>query len=331
MRALMISLDRNILNPESAVAERMRAYAAKGGIDILIPCSEKKSVVLCENVEVFGTGGTKWQQFLRLISIGRKLVKEREYDRVSAQEPFLTGLAALLIRKKNMNLEIQVHGDFFASPYFRSMNIKNRMYYWLGRFIVVPRADRVRVVGERTKKSVMELGVAQEKIIVRPVPIDVAAIKAHVLEKDVKKEFPGFRKYFLYVGRFEPEKNLPWLLEAFAAYVNETKNNDVLILVGNGSQENVLKAGAKNLQIENNINFVDWVKSPFDYIKSADCVVSVSQAEGYGLVPMEAAAAGTKLIMTDVGVANYELKSSEKVIIVPVNDRRAFIQAMQKI
>lgn len=330
MRGLMISLDRNILDPESAVAERMRTYAVKGGIDILIPSPEKKLVVLSEQVRAYGTGGAKWQQFLRLITIGRTLVKANQYDRVSAQEPFLTGLAAWLIKKPNMNLEIQVHGDFFASPYFRSMSLKNHLYYWLGR-LVVPCADTVRVVGERTKKSVMDLGVAEEKIIMRAVPIDKTAIAAHVPEKDVKKEFPGYRKYFLYVGRFESEKNLPWLLETFAAYMGETKYNDVLVLVGSGSQKNSLTELANTLLIQANTKFVDWVKSPLDYIKTTDCVLSVSKAEGYGLVPMEAAAAGTKLIMTDVGVAGYELPASEKVIIIPINDRAVFIQSLKNV
>lgn len=326
----MISLDRNILNPESAVADRMRRYAEKGGIDIIIPSPEKKSVVLCENVEVFGTGGAKWQQFLRLIKIGRELVAKNQYDRVSAQEPFLTGLVALLIRKKQMSLEIQVHGDFFASRYFRKSSVKNWLYYWLGK-IVVPRADKVRVVGERTKQSVMALGVPEEKIIVRAVPIDAAQIVAVVPEKNSKKEFTGFRKYFLYVGRLEPEKNLPWLLETFAEYLKETNNHDVLIVVGSGSQRNALGKLVNELVIQEQVKFIDWVKSPIDYIKTVDCVLCASQAEGYGLVPMESAVAGTPVIMTDVGVANYELKPSEKVIIVPVNDRGAFIQALKKI
>lgn len=330
MRELMISLDRNILDPESAVAERMRTYAEKDGIDILIPASEKKLVELGKNVRVFGTGGAKWQQLFRLLKIGRKLVVENQYDRVSAQEPFLTGLVAYLIRKKPMILEIQVHGDFFASPYFRSISIKNRLYYWLGRWMVV-QADIVRVVGERTKKSVMDLGVSEKKIMVRAISIDTAAIKACVPEIDVKKEFPGFRKYFLYVGRFEAEKNLPWLLETFAIYLSETKNNDVLVLVGSGSQKSGLVELINTLSIQANSTFVDWVKSPWDYFKTADCVLLASKAEGYGLVPMEAAAAGTNVIMTDVGVAGYELRASEKVMIVPVNNRAAFIQSLKKI
>ncbi len=330
MRALMISLDRNILDPGSAVAERMRAYGKKGGIDILIPSLEEKKITLTENVRAYGTGGNKIQQFLRLIKIGRNLVAENVYDRVSAQEPFLTGLAGLLIRKRPMLLEVQVHGDFFTSRYYRQGSLKNKLYYWLGRLVVVPQADKIRVVGERTKKGVLALGVLAEKISLRPVPIDLAAIKAHVPILNVKKEFFGFRKYFVYAGRLESEKNLVWLIKTFAKYLEETKNNDLLVLVGQGSQKADLVKLMTDLGVKKNVRFVDWVKSPLDYLKTADCVLVASLVEGYGLVPMEAAAAGTKVIMTDVGVAGYELPASDRVIIVAINDEMAFIQALKK-
>jgi glycosyltransferase involved in cell wall biosynthesis len=71
-----------------------------------------------------------------------------------------------------------------------------------------------------------------------------------------------------------------------------------------------------------------WTDDPFSYVKTADCVLFPSLSEGYGMVAMEAHAAGTPIIMTDVGVANYELPAGPKVIITPLDDRDKFIQAI---
>ena len=52
--------------------------------------------------------------------------------------------------------------------------------------------------------------------------------------------------------------------------------------------------------------------------------------QGYGMVPMEANMAGKKVIMSDVGVANYELKPSENVIILPIDYKERFINEIKK-
>ena len=331
MRTLMISLDRNILKSTSAVAERMRTYGKTQTLDIIIPSPQKSQLTLAENVQAYGTGGAKWQQFFRLIILGKNLCAQNHYDKISAQEPFLTGLIGLWLRRTPTQLEVQVHGDFFTSYYYRQSSFKNWLYYWLGRLIVVPHADKVRVVGERTKQSVLALGVSINKIITRPVPVDDGAIRAYTPVKNIKNDFPGFAKYFVYVGRLEPEKNVPWLIKTFAQYLRESPGNAVLVIVGEGSQKPIIQEIVTRSECTKNVNFVGWLDNPLDYIKTTDCVLAASLAEGYGLVPMEAAAAGTKIIMTDAGVAGYELKASDRVRIVPVDDQPAFITALKEI
>lgn len=322
----MISLDQKILDSHSAVAERMRRF---NNTDIIIPSAKNLELVLSENVKAYGTGGNKISQFFKVIKLGKKLQAQNSFDVITAQDPFLTALAALLIRKKEL-VEIQVHGDFFSNFYFVTSSPKNWCYYWLARLLTLPSANRFRVVGERVKQSLRALGIKLEKIEVRPVIFDAQKCETYVPQKDVKKEFPGFRKYFLYVGRLEKEKNVAWLIKVFDQYLQQSNNNDVLLIVGDGSKKESLKHLTNNLKRNKEIKFIGWSNEPLEYIKVVDCVLVPSMAEGYGLVPMEAAAAGTRIIMTDVGVAGYELPASEQVIIVPVNDRVAFIQSLKK-
>lgn len=323
----MISLDQKILDPHSKVAERMRAFSA---VDIVIPSGNSLELNLSETVTAQGTGGNKISQFFGLIRLGKKLQNQNSYDLITTQDPFLTALSGLFIRGKE-KLEIQVHGDFFSAKYFRNTSLKNFVYYWLARLVTLPRADKIRVVGERVKQSVLYLGIAEEKIEVRSVAFDPQAVRNYQPQKDAKKEYNGFGKYFAYVGRLEVEKNVAWLIRTFDRYLRETDYSDVFLIIGDGSQKKYLEKLVKKLGREKNILFVGWLTQPFDYLKTVDCVLVPSLAEGYGLTAMETAATNTKLIMTDVGVANYELLPSEKVIIVPVNDQVAFISALKKV
>ncbi len=330
MRTLMISLDTKMLDANSAVAERMRGLGEQGQVDIIVPSFNFQEISLSENVKVYGIGGNKIQQFFKVIALGKKLRSNQAYDRITAQDPFLTAVSALLIHKKEA-VEIQVHGDFFSSSYFRTMSFKNRLYYWLARLVTLPRAQKIRVVGERVKQSLLKLGYDSNTIEVRPVALDLDYVKKYEPKKDIKKEFPGFRKYFVFVGRLEEEKNVAWLVRVFDQYLRGESSNDVLVIVGSGLQKTVLQKLVKDCGQENHIVFVDWTTQPLDYIKTSDCVLLASKAEGYGLVAMETSATSTALIMTDVGVAHYELQPSEKVQIVPVNNAGDFISALKKV
>lgn len=325
MRTLMISLDQNLLKSGSKVAERLGVLK---DTDIIVPAFENKEIILSESVKVFGTGGNKLAQFFKTIGLGKKLKKTSEYGLITAQDPFMTALAAIFIRQTEM-LEIQVHGDFFSNLNFIAGSPKNWCYYWLARLITLPKANKIRVVGKRVKKSLLDLGYKTEQIEVRSVFLDKDRIKKYQPQKSAKALWPNFRKYFAYVGRLEKEKNVAWLIKTFQKYLLVSKNHDVLLIVGDGSQKNTLQTLVKTLDLEKNIIFTGWVNEPLDYVKTVDAVLVASQAEGYGLSAMEAAAAGTKLIMTDVGVANYELLASDKVTIVPVNNPKEFIKNLK--
>ena len=135
----------------------------------------------------------------------------------------------------------------------------------------------------------------------------------------------------MFVGRLEKVKNIRWLIETFAEAIKRSSNNISLLIMGEGSQRQDLEEFVKNKHLEENIKFGGWVKLLFTYYKDTACVLFPSFSEGYGLVPLEAADYGAKLIMSDVGVANYELKPSERVKIIPLSARQAWVEAILNI
>lgn len=320
----MISLDKNILNINSGVAKRMIEYGKKEKLFIIIPNKKKITMGLSSTAHVQFTGGNKLQQFWRLKKLGEKLIRENSIDEITAQDPFFTGLVGFLLKKKfGIKLEVQMHGDFFGDYYK-----KQWFRLFLARF-VIRHADGIRVVGSRVKQSLLNLGILENKIILRSVVVDKELIKNYQPKINLHRKYPEQEKIFLVLGRLDSVKNIPWLVEIFAE-VAEQKNY-LLLIVGSGREESKIKRRITKLKLEKNVKLENWINEPFDYIKTADCILFPSLSEGYGLVPLEASILGTPVIMNDVGVANYELKPGEKVKIIPIANRGAWKKTILEI
>ncbi len=321
----MISLDKKILDPNSAVAQRMIEYGKENELFIIIPSKEKRSFDLSPNVHVQSTcGKNKVTQFLSLKRTGKKLVKENSIQAITTQDLFFTGLVGWLLKRKfRIKLEVQMHGDFLGDYYK-----KQWLRLCLAKF-VLKRADVIRVVGERIRQSLVNLGVAENKIEVRPISVDVDEIKNYQPKFNLHQKYPGFEKIFLVLGRLDPVKNVGWLVDVFMEVIKQ--KNYLLLIVGSGAEEAKIKSLITDHRLFCNVVLEGWTDDPYSYIKTADCMLFPSLSEGYGLVAMEAGAAGTPVIMNDVGVANYELKPSEKVKILPINDKDAWIKAILEV
>lgn len=331
MRQLMISLDKKILDPRSDAAKRMINYGVDHSLHIIIPDAQRQALVLSPAVTAESSGGdNKLAQLWRLYLAGKSWLKASPAEMITTQEPFFLGLAGYwLSRELRVPLEVQLHGDFYGSDYYLRSGLMNLVRWYLGKF-VLRRANRVRAAGWRIKKSLSTLGIEENKIIVRPVKIDAEAIKNYQPKFDPYRQFLTAEKIFLALGRLEPIKNISWLVDVFAEAV-KNKPNYFLIIVGAGLEHSKLQAKIANLKLEPNVKIEPWTDDPWSYLKSADCLLFPSLSEGYGLVAMEANAAGCPVIMNDVGVANYELKASEKVKILPINDREKWVEAILKI
>lgn len=329
-KILIISLDKNILDQKSRAAERMKQYGQRDEIFIIIPAEKELGFDLSSSVHVFSIGGNKLAQFFGLLILGRKIIKEQKIDLITAQDPFFIGLLGFWLKKKtSVPLEAQVHGDFYGSDYYRRSGFGNWFRYYLSRW-VIRRADHLRVVSQRIKESLIRLGMLAEKIEVRPVVVNEEEIKNDQPKFDLYKKYPGCEKIFLVLGRLETVKNISWLIDVFSQVI-EKSPACLLLIVGTGSEKDKLVRKVERLGLTKNIKFEDWTDDPYSYLKTADCLLFPSLSEGYGLVVMEAMAAGTPVIMSEVGVAGYELKLGPKVTIVPVGDKEKFMAAILKI
>ena len=100
----------------------------------------------------------------------------------------------------------------------------------------------------------------------------------------------------LFVGRFAYQKNLQFLLRAFARARKEREMR--LTLVGGGGEEKALRALSGALGIEASVRFVPPC-DPLPYYGEADLFCLPSRYEGLPVVGLEAQAAGLPCLFAD--------------------------------
>lgn len=101
----------------------------------------------------------------------------------------------------------------------------------------------------------------------------------------------------IYVGRLGPEKNLPFLLRAFAGAV-QAYDQLALVLVGDGPERDNLEDRVRHMGVQARVKFVGAVpydQTP-DYLGPADVFVTASLSEVHPLSVIEAMAAGLPVL-----------------------------------
>lgn len=297
MRILSIGTDRSILNPLSESAKRQVIYGQKfDELDIIVFSrgNERASATLSPGVHAYPTASRNRLLYgLDAFRIARKLPKP---DVVSVQDPFETGLIGWIIaRSAGAAFHVQIHTDFFAAAF--RFSFINRLRFLIARFSLA-RADRIRVNSNRIKEGIETNHLSRAPITVLPIYTDVEKFRgAHA--GILAGRFSKFQKRLLVVARLEKEKNVILALESFAKVADHTA---CLIIVGDGSERSHLERRAARLGIASRV-FFEGNTNPLPYYAAADLLLVPSLYEGYGLVIIEALAAGKPVLSTDVGIA----------------------------
>lgn len=101
-----------------------------------------------------------------------------------------------------------------------------------------------------------------------------------------------------HVGRFNPQKNHPFLLNIFAALLKK-EPNAVLLLVGGGADMPKIQAKAQELGIAERVRFLGVRSDVADLMQAMDVFVFPSLYEGLPVTMVEAQASGLPCIISD--------------------------------
>ncbi len=330
MKALFISNDPSIFNPQSEAHARMREYAKTIG-ELHIVSSAPRSVAPTDDGPLHLYPVHAWRLF-RIGALAKRahaIIVEKGIEVVSAQDPFEHGLAALQAIAKTQapkpKLHIQVHTDFLSPWFVRSGNwrsptvrmpLLNRLRrHWADR--VLPVADGIRAVSERVEESLLErYGARIKEPSVIPITVDATVPEAVLLPPH------PFTFALIAVGRLEREKRIEDILVALALVV---KHYPIvgLFIVGEGRERGRLERMTRRLGLEKNVVFLGARPDARGLMRSAQAFIQASAYEGYGRTLIEAALAKIPIVTTDVGIVGEVFKGYEDVLSVPVADPTA--------
>ncbi len=166
-------------------------------------------------------------------------------------------------------------------------------------FEVGKRADLIITVSESTRSDVLrELRIPPE-FHPRVVSIPEAADGAF---RPAENPAPRKRPRILFVGRRDPYKNLPRLIEAFAQV--RARGIDAVLRVIGPEDKRYPEAPRRALELGIN-DHIEWIGYVADrklaqQYQDSDVFVLASKYEGFGLTVLEAMACGTPVICSNI-------------------------------
>lgn len=188
------------------------------------------------------------------------------------------------------------------------------------------RASRIIVTSNRYLDSSLELLPFREKCRVIPLGIDVqsAICNDHVAIERIGQRFGN--RLVLAIGRLVPYKGFDILIRAME-HVDAR-----LLLVGTGPQNDALRRLIASKNLEQKVTMLGRVDDirPFLAASSIFVLPSVTRAEAFGIVQLEAMAAGLPVINTDIDSGVPEVGvDGETAITVPPKNPGALSTAIQ--
>lgn len=225
-------------------------------------------------------------------------------DIVHAHSPFSTGLLArTLSRRYQSPLVFTYHTRLEDYAHYLPLPraLARRTLVWASR-VYCNWTDMVLTPTPEIQRLLLGYGVSS-RIEVLPTGIHLEGLeRADGGRLRQRFGISAHARILLTVGRLAPEKNLPFLLQAFQA-VHAAHPSTVLVVVGDGPDKPQLVRMVQSLGLEGAVHFAGMVERAdiVHYYRGAELFVFASVTETQGLVVGEALQAGTPVVAVAAG------------------------------
>ena len=174
---------------------------------------------------------------------------------------------------------------------------------------VIKRADKVVTVAEEMRKFYIQ----NSKINPSKITTIYNICNLEKIEKATKgskmeeyKDIFENNKVIISLGRYISQKGHWHLIRAFSKIAKENKKYK-LVIFGRGDKKEYLQKLVNDLNLNDDVYLLDFVKNPYIYLKHSDFFVLPSLYEGCSNALLEAMACGLPVIATDCDYGNKEI------------------------
>jgi glycosyltransferase involved in cell wall biosynthesis len=193
-------------------------------------------------------------------------------------------------------------------------------WHWALQNIVQHAAERIVVPSPSVAEAAHKWAdVPDEKIVVIPNAVEIGEFS--IPRSGVAGKRVGF------IGRLDPIKRIDDLIAA----VSLLKEDVTLDIYGEGSQRSQIELMVQRLDLGRRVTLHGAVTGAVDALAGIAVLVLPSDAEGFGLVLIEAMAAGVPVIGTNVPGIRDVIVDGENGILTPPRNPRALADAIERV
>lgn len=247
----------------------------------------------------------KWIMHLNyaMIEEGIKLIGlSGKFDIIHAHDWLCAYSAKVLKCAYNIPMICTIHG----TEYGRNGGIRTEMQRYISGVedMLCYEASKIVTCSNYMRQEVYgTFNLAWEKIWVIPNGVDSKSLEFSFDNVSFRRQYAyDNEKIVLYVGRHVFEKGIQVLAEAAKEIINRNENVK-FVIAGVGPMTEEIRERVHNYGIENKFAFTGYVDSDIKnkLYRIADAAIVPSLYEPFGIVALEAMAAGCPVVVSDVG------------------------------
>ncbi|MEM4589043.1 MAG: glycosyltransferase family 4 protein [Thermoplasmata archaeon] len=263
-----------------------------------------------------------------------KILKKEDFDVVNAHMPvpFYADMTAITSKWNNIRFVLTYHNDVIKDGFLK---ILSAFYNKSLLQLTLRLSDKIITPSPYVYNESHIIKKFSDKTVLIPPGVDPNFYKPGRSHIKKKYNLPQNSKVILFIGtmnRGHAHKGVDILLRAFS----KIKSNEVrLVLAGGGNRIPEYKRLARSLGIANKTIFTGFIdeKSLISLYRGSYMLVlpTLTAAEGFGMVLIEANACGKPVIGSKVGGIKYVIKDGKTGLLVPPGDPEALTKAIEKL
>lgn len=275
-----------------------------------------------DKVQVFRVPASRTPKFNyqiapKLISL---LLKENpDIIHAHGYQVFTTDAALMASRIKKTPLVLTLHG--FPRGFY---NPAHRAHFNLIGKEALKKAEKIISVSHKVAREFRAIGVPQEKIAIIPNGINLEEYKQLPMGDPFRKrlDIEENEKIVLTIGRLEKIKGFQYLIRALPSIIKEVGSTKLVIAGPDFNYGAKLKKITEETNVQDHVVFYGPIngKEKFEAFSAANIIAVPSLYEGFGMLLLEAMAAGKPLVATNTGAAPEIVQNGKNGILANLGD-----------
>ncbi len=278
------------------------------------------------------SSSTRWRDFMYALGVAWTLFKERNDYEVAyflmSGLHLATGLPVARLLRKPIVMKFSCSSLVVG---LRASFLGRLELSFLRRW-----ASRILVLNPGMVEEALEVGFDKDKIGWMPNPVDTDHFRPCSPEQRIqwRKELGvGMdTPVAVFVGRLDPQKELPWLIGAFARVVREIPDA-VLALVGDGSLRVQLQELVTSLNLNRNVIFTGRLNTEgvLKWLQAGDLFTLISAIEGLPCSLIEAMSAGLPAVVSDIPAHTQLVEHEVNGVITRLGDQESIARGLMRL